>query len=686
MARAYASSEEDELLSELFDKLQVESKFKDTQKDFIPDGVLDHAITKGSVTKAMKSGEDDPPGPLVDFVLRQARKGFAITAYGLDDPSPKWLRHAMLLFQECDFNDSYLPIKDPMSSPASDNNPSATTIDNNIFQKVMDLDNPKNKTWKTRKIKKFCKDQWKFLAPVFSTAKSNHDLPAMAILPFIVKHFESDHGSFGQVFKYEIHPDHIVDPLRTGKPSSTVFAVKAIFPGKGNNHAKVATHWASEAKALAKMNTLNQDHIVRFITAFRRYSKDEEHYYLMFEWADGGNLQNLWWEMPRPKLTASLAKATLGQLLGLAEALSAAHYPEDGGVCRHGDLKPANILWFREGGEIGTLKIGDWGEAKVHNIMTELRPNRTTAEYGTRRYEAPEVKTGLNPNFVGQHPMRRSRLYDIWAMGCITLEFLIWLLYGTETLNTFNQRFESSPFYQIKHENGRIVTQIHEIVTQWIDHMALDPACQVGTTALGDLLELVRTGLLVVKLPRRLGRDVSSERSGVSSEQLKANLSSARMDHETLTRTTDDPKALVRTSSDPPTKQIIPAINVIPAAPQDSSTLQERVPVQPEPEGKDTARRFLATELKQRLENIVYSDDEGESYWFTDDPRLPAPGYADESTSVQQATESGYETEPTVQSPLSPTLNKNSQAAGGLPVPKPKKVVGLVSRSAERVR
>ena len=45
------------------------------------------------------------------------------------------------------------------------------------------------------------------------------------------------------------------------------------------------------------------------------------------------------------------------------------------------------------------------------------------------QYEAPEA--------IGELNGPRSRLYDVWSMGCITLEFIIWLLYGNDELNNF---------------------------------------------------------------------------------------------------------------------------------------------------------------------------------------------------------------------------------------------------------
>lgn len=214
------------------------------------------------------------------------------------------------------------------------------------------------------------------------------------------------------------------------------FAVKEIQATE--DVQAVAEHWEKEVKALRMMNELNEEHIVRFVTAFRRRKEHGEEHYLIFEWADRGNLRSLWKGTPRPVLSGTLVKDAVTQIAGLASALDAAHNLGTGASYRHGDLKPENILLFSGGGCIGKFKIGDWGEAKEHEQVTEMRPSNTTAKYGTRRYEAPEVETGVRAKFLGQSTRRISRLYDIWAMGCITLEFIIWLMYGLDGLNSLS--------------------------------------------------------------------------------------------------------------------------------------------------------------------------------------------------------------------------------------------------------
>lgn len=348
------------------------------------------------------------------------------------------------------------------------------------------------------------------------------------------------------------------------------FAVKEIQATE--DAQEVAEHWEKEVKALRMMNRLNQEHIVRFITAFRRRMENGQvDHYLMFEWADRGNLRTLWKTTPFSALTATLIKDFTRQLMGLSRALEAAHNLSHRGTSyRHGDLKPENILVVSGGGSFGTLKIGDWGEAKIHNEVTEMRPSKTTAKYGTRRYEAPEVETGVRPKFLGQSTKRRSRLYDIWAMGCITLEFLIWLLYGPDDLKKFNQELGEDNFYKVSIVNGKKVAEVHHAAVRWMNHMAQEPGCEVGRTALGDILELVRTAMLVVKLPRRLGTNLP--------ETEKSRMDSVVMDDASTTNNNDED--IAQPPNIPPQYVgpliDIPAISVTLADPE-----PERIPVQP---------------------------------------------------------------------------------------------------------
>lgn len=295
-----------------------------------------------------------------------------------------------------------------------------------------------------------------------------------------------------------------------------------------NMKVKVEEEWGREARSLERINGLGHPHVIKCYAAIRR----GDNRYFMFPWADGGSLREFWKATPAQKPKASTIRQAVRQLRGLADALDCLHnlgsveveHHEDLATTvpvpelrvqgdkldsreyvetlhiRHGDIKPENILRFdtslNDPGDLGTLKLADMGLAKQHIMATVDRRNVTSTRYGTIRYEAPEARTSLRE--------ARSRLYDTWSMGCVTLEYIIWILYGHDALQTFYSHFEfqPSPFYKEQDQ----AHAVHPIVKHWISHIeTTDPECTgVGPSAVKDLLALVRDKLLVIHLdPRR---------------------------------------------------------------------------------------------------------------------------------------------------------------------------------------
>ncbi|KAF2972464.1 hypothetical protein GQX73_g1098 [Xylaria multiplex] len=364
------------------------------------------------------------------------------------------------------------------------------------------------------------------------------------ILPFIEKDSQSKTGAFSSVFKVTIHEAH-------RHPTIGQVALKEIQTSHDSapEHRQGITTgevWEVEARALSMVNVLEHDHIVRCIATIRKGDKR----YFMFPWASGGSLREFWEENHKPDLTKDLVREVLSELRGLADGLRRLHiyepeqfsqaedqsdsnlpeaYSENinnaeipnihveevGGQAvigrdesghqsiRHGDLKPENILRFLNSQtkdsnslcSIGNLKIADLGLAKRHVVATEYRAQKTSTMYGTALYEAPEAAQSLEKK-------ARSRLYDVWSMGCIMFEFVLWMLHGNELVTQLHDRLkkESNQYFELP--TGMAGTaRVHKTVTQWMQYLQEnDPDCGENT-AIGDLLRLIKTKLLVVNLP-----------------------------------------------------------------------------------------------------------------------------------------------------------------------------------------
>jgi len=305
--------------------------------------------------------------------------------------------------------------------------------------------------------------------------------------------------------------------------------------------------WELEAEALDGIRPLKSDHLVRLITAFKR---GDEHY-IVLEWAQGGNLKQFWEERgsPNQALNEDEIRAYLVQLRGLSGALnqlhtdklfrhmtgiasasntskglltatnglSSASQPQRGSHVRHGDLKPDNVLNFaRSPKTLGILKIADLGLAKEHLDPTGRRTQATKANFGTTHYEPPQV-------IIASH-VPRSRLYDIWSMGCIIFESVIWMLYGREGLEMFWKQkvvYKSKDSLYFTTNSTNTNATLSNVVSSLISFI-LDSEREKSKgspSMVHDLLVLVRDGLLVVDLPRdnedpRLGggRRIRSDR------------------------------------------------------------------------------------------------------------------------------------------------------------------------------
>lgn len=177
----------------------------------------------------------------------------------------------------------------------------------------------------------------------------------------------------------------------------------------------------------------------------------------------------------------------LRQLQGICGSISALHERN----CRHGDLKPENILHFLETGSNGILRVADVGLARFHLDDTRNRNQPTNTMTGTVRYEPPEF--GLTEQI--------SRLYDVWSLGCVFLEFLIWVLYGNSKLRDFNRASIEEKFWS-KDDEGY---HQHREVKRWISRMSKDLQRNdiTSSTALKDVLELIDFNMLVPEVEGR---------------------------------------------------------------------------------------------------------------------------------------------------------------------------------------
>ncbi|OHE97896.1 hypothetical protein CORC01_06759 [Colletotrichum orchidophilum] len=447
-------------------------------KDFLPADKIEALTSRSVVEKELRKHVAKERLPyLVDYVTNpdQPAKRLFLTLVVRDDIQ----RLEALADAPQKLHDKELPVKVAKSIDETTGAMSFTMQSIESGKMWFEFASPRKSY-----LDSFFHSQWQFLAPVFTTDSFRHELHPMCPLPFIKKINHHKTGFFSSVFEVVIHDAHQkVLPTVEGKKIRV--ASKEMRIGMDSYYEK-------EAEILKTIRNLESPHLIKPLAAYRRGDLRG----FLFPWGEGGNLKEFWVNQEGkphvPVKDPQLVLWVLQQLQGICGSISALHERN----CRHGDLKPENILHFHENETRGILRVADVGLARFHIEATRDRKQVTNTMTGTVRYEPPEFG----------HTVKISRLYDVWSLGCVFLEFLIWVLYGNSKLREFNRASIEEKFWS-KGDDGY---HQHREVKSWIHHMSKDLKRSdiTSNTALKDVLKLIDLNMLV---PEVEGRTISTE-------------------------------------------------------------------------------------------------------------------------------------------------------------------------------
>jgi serine/threonine protein kinase len=390
--------------------------------------------------------------------------------------------------------------------------------------------------WEEEKIEDFWRIQWWMIAPVFDKYSLDClELADETILPFIpidrqkakdegIPHMEI--GGYSEVTAYRIHPAHhnfwdtsipLVRNLMIALKSMTnsiqekqplIADKKLLSPDK--------TEFEKEKSILDMLGPKNHPHLINLLATFHK----NQYYHLIFPCADC-NLRTYWAKHKVPNLDKETVLWSIRQMSGIANALDCIHSfretidlnvaggtrIQEGGrklgvktgeekYGRHGDIKPENILYFKEG---EFLKITDFGLGRFHgrDSRSGIDPRKVR---GSLTYEPPDCTLG--------RPV--SRAYDIWSLACLFLEFATWLLEGEEQIEAFSDvrgldtgfiSHDDTFFTIIIDEDREKDAEVKEAVTQWVDRLHGHEKC---SELIHDLLDLVMGDMLKVEPSERI--------------------------------------------------------------------------------------------------------------------------------------------------------------------------------------
>lgn len=193
------------------------------------------------------------------------------------------------------------------------------------------------------------------------------------------------------------------------------------------------TNWNDEEKFRKEFNQLKyfngnvHPHLVTLLATFTFQKK----YHFLFPYAQC-DLEHYWErEFPqRQPFDITRVRWFSRQVCGLMGAIHAIHNPVhiQDKYGRHGDLKPDNILWYRcTNDDLGIFVVSDMGLSDLHHEGSRSNiPNKSIP--ATPGYRPPECD--IEGGTI-------SRAYDIWTLGCLFMDMVVWFFGGFALLQKF---------------------------------------------------------------------------------------------------------------------------------------------------------------------------------------------------------------------------------------------------------
>ncbi|KAF2652029.1 kinase-like protein [Lophiostoma macrostomum CBS 122681] len=365
--------------------------------------------------------------------------------------------------------------------------------------------------WLDQDSERFWQCQWWINAPIFHEG-CHYDLHDNDMLPFINRTSQNiDSGGFSRVYGAEIHRSHhFFSGIAPCDGEDCHVAIKELT---AINAEEAFVNETKFFRTLAAKQRRPHQHLMNLLATYRWKNR----YHLILPLAKG-NLYACWSQIV-PKVDLTTLNWCLDQMAGMANGLLQIHGCElpptesstpnseaseplikfkkgEEKFGRHGDLKPANILWFAAGEDLwGTLKIADYGLGRFHGRDTRSGIDGTNFQFSPT-YEPPELTL----------KMLVSRKYDMWSLGCILLEFASWILKGKDSTNDFASvrlRSDSNPtlvgfrndkFFSVQ-DKARRKAVVREGVVEWVQQLHRHPKC---SAFIHDLLNLVMQHLLLI--------------------------------------------------------------------------------------------------------------------------------------------------------------------------------------------
>ena len=343
--------------------------------------------------------------------------------------------------------------------------------------------------------KKLIERQWR-IPPILDSAQ-HQEYPSDFIAPFLSTDPHTG-GAYGDVSKICIAHGHL-----PGSSQDQVFALKVVREDR-------RTSWESVEREARTLRARQNERIVPLLASFTAYESASsgtriKSLYLVFPFS---NMDMETWITssctPRNPQCLSTTDERLRfvcrTVSNLASGLSFLHRPINGKVTSHHDRKPKNILLFEDGWKLCDLGSGE---------LVKIADGSGTEAYGTLAYQPPEC---WDSNGKRSRELL-GRSFDIWSLGCITVELAILAVWGwTGELSRFRQE-------RMLNESGRRylshIVDYHDdsfhnnmmVVGKWLQMLRQEG----GNGTVSKLLDLAEEMLATDPLDRPLAWELEMD-------------------------------------------------------------------------------------------------------------------------------------------------------------------------------
>ncbi|KAH8879280.1 hypothetical protein GQ53DRAFT_834285 [Thozetella sp. PMI_491] len=493
-------------LDSLLRQRLVNSSHGLTKRQFLPHGCLEHLLSPDNVRLELSRCFLDPltVTVLLDRVYDGRRRVFALLVL-IDRVECS----QNVLDPKIGISDTDLPL-DLRQSPSGANSLYRRTAPDAPLGCFC--------PWKQHEIDSFESKQCTVTSPVFKAAKggqspAQYTFSPQTVFPFVrcepqvecpsVESSEKGprRGGYGEVTLVGIHPDHHDFTQNDTSTPIRAFALKQL------HFRSTRTEFQHEVKMLNRFSVNTHPHLVNLLASWIVEGQNHEvNYFLLFPWAPS-DLQEHWEEKIKPPWCIGLTRWIAKQSAGLADGLRRIHNysgtsvmdSNDGAVCgRHGDIKPENVLVFPDPEEPrGRLVLTDFGLSECNT--RDSVSNARVEFHGHRAYEPPEAQ--IKDRNV-------SRLWDIWALGCLFLDIIIWGIGGMQMVEVFEENrlslnclqehgISDLIYFCVAGDNVTNITlSIKPVVTQMFSELHSHKVCP---QLLHEMLDLIEEHMLVIE-------------------------------------------------------------------------------------------------------------------------------------------------------------------------------------------